>query len=288
MQILHSLWMLAAAFFYACMSALVKECSASVGTFELVFFRASLTLIFVFLMMRIKGISPATHYPWRHFCRSICGAMAFTLWFAAMGHLPLGTSVTLSYTGPLFIALTTVAICFWYRRRVPWILILAIVLGFIGICIMMRPTLNPKQMTWALCALASGAFSPVIFMTIQKLGQLKEPSLRIVFYFMLVSTIWGGLGMCVFEGGIHAHSTLLWSLVICIGVCSTLGQISMTYAYAKGHLLICACLHFSTIPIAEIFSVLVFHEPLSVDALIGMGMILGAGILSTLSEKTVK
>lgn len=282
----QSLWMLVAAFFYACMSALVKQCSVEVGTFEIVFFRALLTLIFVYAIMRMEHVGVATQYLGRHLCRSICGAVAFTLWFASMGHLPLGTAVTLSYTGPIFIALTTLVLCLIHGKKFPWLLVAAIFLGFLGICIMMHPTLNPGAFGWTLMALCTGLFAPIIFMTIQRLGQLGEPSSRIVFYFMLVSTIWGAAGMLLLEGGLHEHSTSIWVMLFGVGICSTLAQLFMTRAYAKGNLLVSACFHFATIPFAELFSVFVFRESLSPDTLVGMGLILTAGVIATVSSKS--
>ena len=189
--------MLVAAFFFACMSALVKQCSLEAGTFEIVFFRAFLTLIFISVVMRMEKIPFKTHYPGKHVFRSICGAVAFTCWFAATAHLPLGTAVTLSYSGPIFIALATIGLYLKIGKRVPWLLVFSVLLGFIGICVMMHPTVSSDTLTWALTALVTGVLAPFIFMTVQKLGSLGEPSARIVFYFMLVSTLWGLAGVFV-------------------------------------------------------------------------------------------
>lgn len=282
---LQSLWMLVAAFFFACMSALVKQCSLEAGTFEIVFFRAFLTLIFISVVMRMEKIPFKTLYPGKHVFRSICGAVAFTCWFAATAHLPLGTAVTLSYSGPIFIALATIGLYLKIGKRVPWLLVFSVLLGFIGICVMMHPTVSSDTLTWALTALVTGVLAPFIFMTVQKLGSLGEPSARIVFYFMLVSTLWGLAGVFVVEGGFHSHGTLLWVMLLGVGICSTLAQLTMTQAYAKGNLLITACFHFSTIPMAEFLSVFLFGDSLTVDALIGMALIFGAGILSSIPSK---
>ncbi len=282
---LQSLWMLVAAFFFACMSALVKQCSLEAGIFEIVFFRAFLTLIFISVVMRMEKISFKTRYPGKHVFRSICGAVAFTSWFAATAHLSLGTAVTLSYSGPIFIALATIGLYLKIGKRVPWLLVSSVFLGFVGICIMMHPTVSSDTLTWALTALVAGILAPFIFMTVQKLGSLGEPSARIVFYFMLVSTLWGLAGVFVVEGGFHSHGTLLWVMLLGVGICSTSAQLTMTQAYAKGNLLITACFHFSTIPMAELLSVLLFGESLTVDALIGMALIFGAGILSSIPSK---
>ena len=103
---LQSCWMLVAAFFFATMSAFVKLSSDAVGTFEIVFWRSLITWILLTGFMLIRGISPVTQYLGGHLKRSVLGTVSFTMWFATMGHLPLGTATTLNYTAPLFIALT--------------------------------------------------------------------------------------------------------------------------------------------------------------------------------------
>ena len=129
-------------------------------------------------------------------------------------HLPLGTAVTLSYSGPIFIALATIGLYLKIGKRVPWLLVFSVLLGFIGICVMMHPTVSSDTLTLALTALVTGVLAPFIFMTVQKLGSLGEPSARIVFYFMLVSTLWGLAGGFVVEGGFHSHGTLLWVMLL--------------------------------------------------------------------------
>ncbi len=280
--------MLVAALFYATMSALVKTASLEAGTFEIVFFRAILTLIFIYILMRAKHITIRTHYPAKHFIRSIFGAVAFTCWFASMRFLPLGTSVTLSYTGPIFIGLTTIGLCLIHKNKIPWILIVAVVVGFTGICTMMHPSVAPGTLGWMAVALVPGLFAPIIFMTVQTLGRLGEPATRIVFYFMVVSSIFGLVGVVLVDGGFQAHRAILWAMLLGIGVCSMLAQLAMTQAYAKGNLLVSACLNFTTIPLAECFSVLLFKDHLGADSLIGMALILIAGITSSLSQKRPK
>ena len=98
---LQSCWMLVAAMLFATMSSLVKM---SAG--EIVFYRSLIGLVFIAIVMFIQGQTPHTKYLFGHIKRSVLGTLAFTIWFFTMGHLPLGTAVTLNYTAPLFIAAT--------------------------------------------------------------------------------------------------------------------------------------------------------------------------------------
>ncbi len=286
---LQSLWMLVAAFFFATMSALVKFSSSDAGTFEIVFYRSFIGLIVVYCLMLSTGISVRTKYFPGHLKRSILGTLGFTMWFATMAHLPLGTATTLNYTAPLFIAGYMIVVALMNKQKAPWLLGLAILLGFLGICLILQPSVNEEQLPWALLGLAAGAMGPVIFFQIKQLGRMKEPSQRIVFYFSLIGTIWGLAGAFCFEGGLTIHADYRsWLGLIGVGLAAVVAQICMTRAYAYGNMLLSACLQFATIPFAELFSVFIFKDHVPPTALIGMACILFAGTSATIITRKME
>lgn len=287
---LQSLWMLVAAFFFASMSALVKFTTAlgEAGTFEIVFYRSFIGLVFIYCLMLFAGLSIRTNYLYGHFKRSILGTISFTMWFASMGHLPLGTSTTLNYTAPLFIAAYTIACALYRKQRAPWLLGLSIAIGFAGVCLILQPSVNGEELPWAGLGLTAGAMGPVIFFQIKQLGRLHEPANRIVFYFSLVGTIWGFAGMLFLEGGLSFHTLPTWLGLLGVGVSAVLAQLSLTRAYAYGNMMLSACLQFATIPIAEIISVFIFKDKLPTSALIGMVLILIAGCAASVITKSME
>lgn len=282
---LQSCWQLVAALLFAVMSALVKVSSNDAGTFEIVFYRSLIGLAFITSMMFAKGVSFKTKYPLGHLKRSLFGTASYTMWFFTMGYLPLGTATTLNYTAPLFIAATFIVTALYKREKAPWLLGLAIAIGFVGVCLILQPSVNDAQLPYAMIGLAAGAMGPIIFFQINQLGKLREPSLRIVFYFSLVGTVWGLLGCLLFEGGLKMHDFDAMTGIVGVGVTAVFAQVAMTRAYAYGNMLLTASFQFATIPIAEIISVVVFKESLPTTALLGMALILVAGVASTVLTK---
>ena len=61
---LQSCWMLVAAFFFASMTAFVKFSSADAGTFEIVFYRSLIGLIFITCCMFAKACPFIPSTPW--------------------------------------------------------------------------------------------------------------------------------------------------------------------------------------------------------------------------------
>ncbi len=282
---LQSCWMLVAAFFFAVMSAFVKLSSDAVGTFEIVFWRSLISFLLIAGFMLIKGITPATQHFFGHMKRSILGTLSFTMWFSTMGHLPLGTATTLNYTAPLFIALTVVGGALIRREKAPWLLALAIAVGFAGVCLVLQPSVHGDEIWWALLGLAAAALGPIIFFQIKELGKMGEAPLRIVFYFSLVGTVWGFFGNLLLEGGLSAHPVVTWECLLGVGVAAVLGQVCLTRSFAYGNMMLTACFQFAVIPIAEVLSVLIFHDSLPALSLVGMGLILVAGCAASIITK---
>lgn len=282
---LQSCWMLVASLLFATMSSLVKTSAADVGTFEIVFYRSLIGLLFISIVMLLKGQTMHTNYLFGHIKRSVLGTVSFTIWFFSMGHLPLGTAVTLNYTAPLFIAGTFVVSALMHHQKAPWSLATAITAGFVGVCLILQPSIASDELPYALFGLVGGAMGPFIFFQIAQLGRLREPALRIVFYFSLVGTIWGLGGCYLMEGGLKMHAMPVWAGLLGVGITAVLAQVAMTRAFAYGNMMLTACFQFAVIPFAEIISVIFFDEALPPVALTGMMLILAAGCTASIITK---
>lgn len=172
------------------------------------------------------------------------------------------------------------------REKAPWLLALAIAVGFAGVCLVLQPSVSGDEIWWALLGLAAAAMGPIIFFQIKELGKLGEPPLRIVFYFSLVGTVWGFFGNLFLEGGLSSHPVVTWECLLGVGVSALLGQVCLTRSFAYGNMMLTACFQFAVIPIAEILSVVIFHDSLPVLSLVGMGLILVAGCAASIITKT--
>lgn len=85
---MQALWMVLGAFFFATMGVAVKYASASFNTFELVFYRGLISVAFLALVLRSRGIQLRTPVPYMHVWRSLVGGASLTAWFYAIAWLP--------------------------------------------------------------------------------------------------------------------------------------------------------------------------------------------------------
>ena len=101
---MQAAWMLAASLFFASMSVCVKFAAAHFSPLEIIFYRGLFGMAFTAVLVRWRGVSLATRWPWAHVWRNVIGVSAMSAWFYAMAHLPLATSMTLNYMSSVWIA----------------------------------------------------------------------------------------------------------------------------------------------------------------------------------------
>lgn len=276
--------MVLASLLFATMGVCVKLASAQYGTGEIVFYRGMIGALFIAALTRVRGGSLATRVPAMHFWRSLCGVCALCLWFYAIGHLPLATAVTLNYMSSVWMALFliggAVVVGAQGGTRIDGRLIGTVLVGFAGVALVLRPTLDQNQLWAGLVGLLSGMLSALAYLQVTALGRAGEPEYRVVFYFSL-----GGIAAGLLSSlwtGFHVHTWKGAALLLATGVLATTAQILMTRAYAIGRTLSNASLQYLGIVFSFLYGVVLFDDPVTWMALTGMLLIVGAGLAATL------
>ena len=277
--------MLSASFFFSLMAVFVKMAGDDFGSFELIFYRSLAGVVLIYGFVRLKGYTIVTPHLFGHFKRSFIGTVSMSLWFVSLTMLPVGTSMTLNYTSPLFMSVFMVIFLLLKKQPMPWGLLGCILLGFVGVCLVLQPSFSSGEMLGALLALGSGFLGSVAYWQIKELGQLKEPSWRIVFYFTLFGTVYGLLGNFFLEGGLSPVTTSNVIYLLGIALCATLAQCSLTLAFGQGNVLLSSCLQFSAIIIAELMGWFFFSDTLSLATEVGIAVIMVAGVCATMLTK---
>jgi len=274
--------MLAASFLFATMGVCVKLASAHYAAAEIVFYRGLIGALFIAGLVRLRGGSLRTSVPAMHFWRSLSGTCALVLWFYAIGHLPLATAMTLNYMSSVWMALFLIGGAVMLGSdRVDGRLVGTVLVGFAGVALVLRPTLDQNQLWYGLAGLSSGMLSALAYLQVTALGRAGEPEYRVVFYFSLGGMAAGALLMAGVSG-VHPHTATGLALLLATGVLATVAQIMMTRAYAIGRTLSNASLQYLGIAFSFGYGVLLFDDPVTWMALAGMLLIVCAGLAATL------
>ena len=277
-------WMILASLFFSMMGVCIKYASAHFHTFELVFFRGLIGVIFMASLCRVQGVPLRTPIPMMHIWRSVVGVTSLAAWFYAIGHLPLATAMTLNYMSGIWVAVFLVGGTLVMgrlqeaTRQGP--IVLTVIAGFGGVILLLRPTIEQDQLFAGIIGLISGLIAALAYIQVAALGRLNEPEARTVFYFSVGTTVVGALLMLVTGMSPWVWPSLLWLLPV--GVLAALGQLCMTKAYSRGSTLVVANLQYSGIVFGALFGLMLFGEHIPLMGWLGMALIMASGIASTI------
>jgi S-adenosylmethionine uptake transporter len=186
--------MLGASLLFATMGVCVKLASAHYSAGEIVMYRGLVGMIFIVVLVRLRGGSLRTSVPAMHFWRSGTGVIALVLWFYAIGGLPLATAMTMNYMSSVWMAMFLIGgSVIAGGARVDPRLVAAVLVGFLGVALVLRPTVDQQQLWHGLAGLMSGVLAALAYLQVTALGRVGEPDYRIVFYFSVGGVLAGAL-----------------------------------------------------------------------------------------------
>ena len=278
---MQSLWMIVASLLFACMGVCVKLGSAHFSTGELVFYRGFVGFLLMLMLTHLQG-TPRTTPHWRlQVSRGLSGTVSLMCYFFALGILPLATAVTLAYTSPLFVALLLVL---WFRERLGIMAFAAIGLGFVGVVLLLKPTLQAEQWVGALAGLGSGLIASVAYVNVRELGRAGEPEARTVLWFSGVTSLFG-LAWALAAGDLHAIDSERAAIILGVGGFGGCAQLAMTRAYRYGKTVVSANLSYSTVIFSSLFGVALWNERLPWTSIAAIAVIIASGVLVSLSSR---
>lgn len=273
---MQALWMLVSTFMFALMGASIKlasELNITLG--EIILMRGLPSILLILIWARRHGRTLRPQAWQAHFWRNLAGISAMWAGFYAVTLLPLATATTLNYTAPLFIAGWMLG---WGGARRDAVRVLAVALGFIGVLAVMRPAINPDEWLASLLGLSAGALGAVAQLQVRSLGRLGEPAWRVVLYFSVCGAS-SGLVVMLWQGW-QMPTPAGWAALAVLGLSGLFGQLAMTRAFGAGSALLSAALQYTIIIWASLLGFLVWNDRPDPSAALGMGLIVGASLLS--------
>ena len=239
----QSLWIVLAAALFAVMGGNVKYAAAHMTTLEMVFYRS---LIGAVIIAAFAGFRPKTLRTSNfavHFSRAVFGFISLLLFFYAIPRVNLSTAMALLMTSPLFLALLSFILL---RERPAKALLTALLVSFCGMLFVLKPQHGAQELAGGVAAMASGLTAGCAYYNIRRLGFLQEGGIRTVFYFTLLSTLFGGALLLVVGGNTpFSVEKMLWALAI--GVTATFGQLALTRGLHYGKTVVSSALMYTSI-----------------------------------------
>lgn len=270
-----ALWILLASLLFATMSALVKLAGTGVSLPEIVFFRTLPAAVALLALARWRGQSLRTRN-WKLLAlRCVSGVCGVFVSFYAVTRLPLATATTLEYTTPLFML---AYIVLFARQHLTGPMAFAMIGGFAGVAVLLRPTLEAGHTLAFAAALTSGALAAVTYVLIRRLAEAGEPAWRIVLWY----SGWGAIvsaALIPFGPRSEYDATTLIALGA-VGIVGLFAQLALTRAFSSGPTTLLASLQYSTVAFAAMYGVMFFGDTLSATRVFGLSLIVLCGIVA--------
>lgn len=277
---------LTAIFLFVVMAAMIKAAVEDVPPGEAVFFRSLCAMPVIVGWLAARGelsTGLRTSNPWGHVWRGLFGTAGMALTFAGLGLLPLPEVTAIGYATPIF---TVILAAFLLGERIRLIRVTAVAMGLFGVMIVVWPRLSLDN--WAegaslgaLMILAAAMLRALVQIHVRRLVQ-GESTAAIVFYFSVTATL---LSLFTAPFGWVVPEPLTLLLLVSAGLLGGVAQILVTSAYRYGAASMLAPFDYASLIFAAVIGYVVFAEGVSVQMVVGAGLVVAGGALIIWRER---
>lgn len=267
-----ALLVLSSALLFALMGGIIKFLSQQLPLEMVVFFRNLFGLLVLLPLLLRHGVGQLrTRQLHLHLTRSLFGLSAMYCFFYAISRLHLAEAVLLNYTAPLYIPLLA---WWWLKEASPRRLKSALLLGFAGIVLILKPGMAIFQ-AQALVGVLAGLFTAGAFVALRRMAG-SEPPLRTVFYFALIATLVSALPLLWHW---RAPPAGIWLLLLAMGGVASAGQLLLTRAYAYAPAAWVGSFTYTIIPLSALVGWWGWGETPDLLSLLGALLVVSAAVL---------
>lgn len=265
-------YMLLATFFFALMNAAVKLIG-HLPAVEIALLRSLVSLIIAYGVLKYNHVPLPGNNSRALVLRGLFGSSSLVLYFITLQHMPLASAVTLQYLSPIFTAIMGIWIVREPVKPLQWVFF---GISFIGV-LMVQGFDSRIETNYLLLGVGSACCAGLAYNMIRQLKQSEHP-LIITFYFPLVSLpvtlLLMGTVTWVWPTGMD------WLILGFIGLTAQTAQYFMTKSYQSDELSKVVSLKYVGIIYALAIGYFLFGERFSLEAHIGMLVVLVGVVLN--------
>ena len=265
----------------AFMATGVKFLSNDLNPFTISFFRCFVGLLIIFPFVAHNKFQALKSKNFKlQFLRSFVNVISMITWISALGIMHLEKATALGFTTPLF---TTILAVIILREVIRMHRITALLIGFLGVLIIIRPGYLPLDFATLLMLTASLSFSFVLIM-VKKLSDV-DSSLTIIFYHLLFMTPLTFIITIFFWEGINFSQLLIFILMASAGL---IAHWCLAQAFKLSDTTFVMPLQFTKLIWASIIGYYIFSELPNIWTWFGGIIIFASVIYITYREAFVK
>ncbi|MEH6522697.1 DMT family transporter [Sulfitobacter sp.] len=275
-----ALWMTGAIASFSFMAVAGRDLSANYDTFEIMLYRSLVGVIIVMtvIVTQNRWHEIRTDQLGRHALRNLFHFTGQNLWFYAVAFVPLAQVFALEFTSPLWVAILAPLIL---KEKMTPIRGFAAVMGFIGILIVARPTVETLNIGIVAAATAAIFFALTIMLTKRLTA---DNSITSILFFLTTIQLVFGLITAGYDGHIALPTTSSLLYLVLVGCAGLLAHFCLTTALSIAPATVVVPLDFGRLPVIAIVAMVLYDEPLEIWIFVGAGIIFTANYLNIWNE----
>lgn len=259
--------------------AIAKTLTETYSPLQILFLRNVIALPFAILIaLKMGGAGALRSYrPATHLVRGILWVAGTFLFFTSLRYLQLAEATALIFVAPFFIIALSAA---FLGERVGWRRWLAVIAGFAGVLIVVRPGGATFQLA-SLLPVAT-AFVYALMMLGSRFVDTRESVWTLLLYLTGTSALLSALIVPLVWIPVRLED--LW-LFVAIALCGTAGITMMTQAFRVAPASVVAPLDYTAMLWATILGWLIWSEMPDSVTFIGAAIIITSGVWVILRER---
>jgi drug/metabolite transporter (DMT)-like permease len=248
-----------------------------VDPLQVIFFRNFFCLVLMLPLLYWRGPSLAVSAQFRLYgVRVGLAFLSMMAWFSALSLIPLGELTAVGFLAPLF---ATIFAVFWLGEVVRARRWTALVIGFIGALIILRPGgvgFGLGQMLALFSALTAGIVGPLL----KQMTAQDDPD-KIVF----ITNLWATPASLIPALFVWEWPALaVWPYLIGLGLCAVLGHVALLRGFASMDASLVFTFEFSRLPFAVAAGYLLLGESTDLWTWVGALIIFSSAAYITRRE----
>ena len=211
--------------------------------------------------------------------RSVFGTIGLVLNFYAISHISLADSSIIQKLSPFIIIILSYI---FFKEEMTRFQVFAIIIAFIGITLIIKPSGNNIISMGALAALLGALCAGIAYTCVRYLGTHNISGEFIIFFFSSLSSL------MLLPYLILDYRTMTFyqlSMLLLAGISATIGQYGVTFAYKFAAAKNISVFDYSQVLFSGIFGYMFFGEFPDFQSLIGYIIVISVGIVLVLRSK---
>ena len=211
--------------------------------------------------------------------RSVFGTIGLVLNFYAISHISLADSSIIQKLSPFIIIILSYI---FFKEEMTKFQVFAIIIAFIGITLIIKPSGNNIISMGALAALLGALCAGIAYTCVRYLGTHNISGEFIIFFFSSLSSLML-LPYLILDYRTMTYYQLL--MLLLAGISATIGQYGVTFAYKFAAAKNISVFDYSQVLFSGIFGYMFFGEFPDFQSLIGYIIVISVSIVLVLRSK---